>query len=229
MKKKYLLFLLLAALVLVVSLLYFFGHTIGRTPVRYGEALQTEVEEGQITRFFGRHGWSVVSWMPVSSNETIVACDQVELFTGYRLRFFLYQITDNNEKATELNTVNSETVTIFYDSDWYLWQKIYGSKIEYTDLFEGACAVIYIQPNYDVTEKDYRESEFYGAEPWSNANLSPMLVQTSRWEGGFPTWVYFVPLNQIDADLQVHFGDWVLTGEDILTRSWHNGSAPALR
>ena len=88
--------------------------------------------------------------------------------------------------------------------------------------------LICVLPNREQTDTDYQHSELYGLVPTDTLNSSPMEAMKSDWNDGFPTWFFVIEADQITEDYALQYGDFVLTGKDLLTNTWTIGNAPAM-
>ena len=123
-------------------------------------------------------------------------------------------------------------VPIFYDEDWkdryedenHEIVTSYDSGFVQIDGQDGDLLLIEVFPNR-VRGVSYMESEFYGMKPGDTLDTVPMEVLTSEWNEGYPAWFFVIDPKYITADYELHYGAYVLTGTDILEKTWTIGEA----
>ena len=64
--------------------------------------------------------------------------------------------------------------------------------------------------------------------PKDTLGTKALRFQQNDWHNGYPLWIFAIPLDQIDESYELCFGDYVLTGNDILNHTWHIGNATTL-
>ena len=121
-----------------------------------------------------------------------------------------------------------DVTAIFYDEDWDTnprWISYLSSFRRLKDSSgKESMVLIIVIPNSFVGQS-YPESDYYQVEPSDSLNSVPMKIYRQEWMGGYPTWVYAISLEKITEDYELRYGEFVLTGTDILTDSWSIGDA----
>ena len=124
-------------------------------------------------------------------------------------------------------------VPIFYDEDWqdrlsdenHEILTRYESGFQHFQQNDGTeLVLIAVFPNR-VTGVEYEHSEFYQLEPYDTLGTVPMTVQAAEWNEGYPAWFFVVEEANVDESYELHYDDFVLTGEDILANTWKIGEA----
>lgn len=122
-------------------------------------------------------------------------------------------------------------VAIFYDENWTdnLDRMTYLSSFRRIKdpLGNESAVMIVVTPNHSIGIP-YQESDFYNIEPSDSLNSEPMKICLEDWELGDPFWFYVVPLENITEDYELRYGNYVLTGADILSGSWSIADAPIM-
>lgn len=119
---------------------------------------------------------------------------------------------------------------IFYREDWEQQQDIeYPSSFQYYQNPENdkIDVLIAVGQNYEEQEK-YTESDNDKLLPKDTLGTKALRFQQNDWHNGYPLWIFAIPLDQIDESYELCFGDYVLTGNDILNHTWHIGNATTL-
>ncbi len=78
-------------------------------------------------------------------------------------------------------------------------------------------------------EERYETDPYYGLEPWSTFGVKPIRLQDDEWEEGYPIWFYVVPMEKIKPEDQLGYYGFLLTGEDLLSKSWSPETGEASR
>ena len=123
---------------------------------------------------------------------------------------------------------NVET-RIFYREDWERQNGIiYPSSFQYytNPLNEKVDVLIAVGQNYEI-DQSYPEAED-GLTPEDTLGTKPLKFQQKSWNNGYPLWVFAIPLEKIDESYALRFGEYVLTGNDILDHTWKIGGAATL-
>lgn len=114
--------------------------------------------------------------------------------------------------------------TVYYDSHFFL-----------LDGEQGRDVVIVVTPPMSRQLSAYSESSWYGITPFDSLDTVPMKVSDERtglhstelWHFGYPVWIFVVPEKDINETYELRYGDYVLTGTDILAGVWYNNGLPA--
>ena len=132
--------------------------------------------------------------------------------------FFI--LSEQNQKLVDYRIGYSqcklESTDIFYEdpsfpespSRYLYWPK------------ENPTEVIILITPAKVFYEPYEESEWYGVEPADSLQTKPFRIQDPDWYEGFPVWIFDVPLDQITPEYSLTFGHFLLTGEEILNKTW---------
>ena len=143
------------------------------------------------------------------------------------------EIVNGKLKITELFLVgpDEDMTAIFYDEDWetnLMWKSYLSSFRRLKDPSgEESMVLIVVTPNR-VIGQSYQESEYYQVEPSDSLNSTPLKVHQEDYMLGDPFWFYVIPIEKITEDYELRYGEFVLTGTDILTNSWSIGDAPVM-
>lgn len=149
----------------------------------------------------------------------------------------MYQVTMSkgrpDVRQLRLTGAIEGKVPIFYDEDWedrYTGEDHY-TLTSYDSGFvplegqEGSLLLIEVFPNR-VRDTAYEASEFFEIKPEDNLGTVPMEVFDADWNEGYPAWFFVLDPAEITEDYELRYGDFILTGMDILTDSWTIGDAP---
>ena len=120
----------------------------------------------------------------------------------------------------------SEATPIFFKSGWdEPWNNPEAENMTicsfFTELkgYKGSDIVIYVSANR--TDDDfYESSEWYKVIPSDSLSNKPLLIHDIDWEHNFPAWIFVVPKDKLDGTYELHYGEYVLTGNDILSGTW---------
>lgn len=148
----------------------------------------------------------------------------------------MYQITaqGRNPNVQELRLTGpiAGKVPIFFDEDWrdryedenHQIITSYDSGFVQMEGQNGDLLLIEVFPNR-VRGIPYEDSEFYGIKPEDTFGTKPMEVLTPNWNEGYPAWFFVLEPQSITPDYELRYGAYILTGEDILMRTWKIGEA----
>ena len=151
-------------------------------------------------------------------------------FNEYQIGNVAIQAVDGElqYKMVFLYDDNVET-RIFYREDWERQNGIiYPSSFQYytNPLNEKVDVLIAVGQNYEI-DQSYPEAED-GLTPEDTLGTKPLKYQQKSWNNGYPLWVFAIPLDKVDESYALRFGEYVLTGNDILDHSWKIGNAATL-
>ena len=113
---------------------------------------------------------------------------------------------------------------IFYKEDW----DICDSTMTKIETNKGTDVVILVTPNYeDVYHKTitYADSNEYGMTPYDtlNSDFTPVYATPENKEDDMidgPMWMLALSCDDLPDDYELHYGEFVLTAEDIRNGTW---------
>jgi hypothetical protein len=56
--------------------------------------------------------------------------------------------------------------------------------------------------------------------PYDNLNTEPLIIQDKDYQGNCPVWIFDLSAESVDENYELHYGDYVLTGKDLMSGSW---------
>ena len=215
---------IICATLLIALLLYGCVKTPPNETVRISGK---PVTEQQIMHMFSKD-YAVLDWKPLTIGGALVVCKAPD--SGDMRRFFLFWRDDETAYAQETYFVyNLPLVNIFYDADWQTKHCNYLSQYIIVEADGHKDALIFVMQNFDYEHKTaYEASPMYGIKPYDTLGTEPLTVHDPNWYKDYPMWVFDVPMEEIDETYALTYGDWVLTGEDIMNHTWQNGDAPIM-
>lgn len=133
-----------------------------------------------------------------------------------------------------------DAVHIFYDEDWE--SKIYNKETMdctyYDSCFlwhngeKGTDVIISIIPNVQKNlmgpAVPYEETDYYQQVPIDSLGTTPIEITYPYYNYNYPQWIFVIDKERIDDSYELHYMDYVLTGDDLLNRNWSIGNAPPL-
>lgn len=152
------------------------------------------------------------------------------LFNEYQLVNAVFQAVDG-ELQTKIVFLFDDNVQtrIFYREDWEKHSGIvYPSSFQYytNPLNDKVDILIAVGQNYEDNQS-FSDAED-GLAPEDTLGTKALKYQQKGWNNGYPLWIFAIPLEKIEESYELHFGDYVLTGNDILNHSWKIGNAEPL-
>ena len=85
--------------------------------------------------------------------------------------------------------------------------------------YNGTDILIFVMPNVNTGET-YEESTEKDWVPYDTLDTDPFYFQDKMHHRNYPVWIFDIPEDSIDESYELHFGDFVLTGMDILSGTW---------
>ena len=160
----------------------------------------------------------------------------------YFMNFYIIKNEENYLSPEELDIydVFEKKYYLFYDEDWEkrINGAYDGTTTSYKSCFYwhtgeiGEEAIIFVFPNieypaYDtgIPTVEYKLSQFYQIEPSDSLGTVPVCLQYKGWNDDYPAWVFVVDKEDIYAEYELHYMDYVLTGTELLNKSWRIGNA----
>lgn len=173
--------------------------------------------------------YTVVDWKPLCIGGALAVCKASE--SGDELRFYLCSRDEKMLYTQEIYYVtNVPTVRIFYEEDWQERIRNHLSEYVVVEANGKADLLVFVMQNYDLEEKTaYPDSPMYGIEPSDTLGTEPLMYHDPGWYQDYPMWIFEIPLDHIDETYALTYGDFVLTGEDIMNHTWQIGDAPIMK
>ena len=180
-------------------------------------------------------GLEIVDWMPLQIGGALAACknsiqNDPDLttypFMEYRLCSFDGKTIESRRVYDTSMGKDGVDVYIFYDEDWESNNIVYKSKYIYVTGDAGTDVLVFVTPNFRIYSREKMTPA--DVEPWDTLQTKPMVLPDEDWFDS-PIWIFDLSLDDIDESYELHYADWVLTGTDILNKTWQIGDAPIMQ
>lgn len=187
----------------------------------------------QLKRALDNNTEKCPAWMELPSGAVFALWNygKNELAGDHALAQVVVQIVDGNTqtKLVFMHDDNVET-RIFYRGDWEQLDDFYfpSSFQYYTNPVNGEIDVLIAVGQNHQRGTSYQASTDDKDTPEDSIGTEPLCFRQKTWNEGYPLWFFAVPLDEIDRDYTLRYGNYVLTGDDILSQSWKIGDAPEL-
>ena len=105
-------------------------------------------------------------------------------------------------------------VPIFYDQEG-----AYSVFIEY-DGYAGTDYLVYVAPNMNYG-RSFKTTPDRDYVPYDTLKTKPLFIQDENYQKNCPVWIFDLDRSTITENYELHYGDFVLTGKDLLSFSWN--------
>lgn len=81
-----------------------------------------------------------------------------------------------------------------------------------------------VRPDYPIEKSSfsldelppYKETAWYGIEPYDTVGTQPIFLEDSESYGGYPQWIFCTTVEDLKEGYELHYGDLVVTYDDIM-------------
>lgn len=88
----------------------------------------------------------------------------------------------------------------------------------------GIDLLFYVMPDYPIEKSSfsldelppYKETAWYGIEPYDTVGTEPIFLQDGESYGSYPQWIFCTTLEDLKEGYELHYGDLVVTYDDIM-------------
>ena len=156
-----------------------------------------------------------ISKMKLHAGGYLLITDESPKDNPYDFKFIMFsiftikngEITVDDEPLFEEDIEGS--VRIFVENrDASNWLYLYKG-------YKGTDIILYIMPDFG-SGKSFDESSQRSWTPYDNLDSQPFFFQDMKYHDNYPAWIFDIPLDQIKKDYELRYGDYLLTGQEIL-------------
>ena len=135
-------------------------------------------------------------------------------FDSKSFSYNLYTIKDGElDVEEEIFRQNNSIVIFYYDLTGGFSVFVPYEGFKGTDYLVYVCPDMSFGRTFETTpDRDY--------VPFDTLDTKPLMIQDENYQGNCPVWIFDVPAQSVDESYELHYGDFVLTGSDLMSNSW---------
>lgn len=158
-----------------------------------------------------------ISRLMLHAGGYLVVSDATEDWFGSK--YFSYNILSifDGEVDTEGEVFrNKNAVDIFYMKEE---GSGFSSFVVYKG-YKGTDYLVFVTPDmhYGWTYETSPDREYV---PYDTLNTKPLMIQDEEYQSNCPVWIFDLAAASVNEKYELHYGDYVLTGNDLVSRSWN--------
>lgn len=157
-----------------------------------------------------------VSRLMLHAGGYLVVSDVTEdWFECKEFSYDLLSIFDGEIDSEEEVFRQNDAVDIFYMKEE---GNSFSSFVVYKG-YIGTDYLIFVTPDmhYGWTYETSPDRDYV---PYDTLNTKPLMIQDEEYQSNCPVWIFDLAAASINEKYELHYGDYVLTGKDLMSRSW---------
>ena len=85
--------------------------------------------------------------------------------------------------------------------------------------YKGTDYLVFVTPDmhYGWTYETSPDREYV---PYDTLNTKPLMIQDAEYQSNCPVWIFDLAAASVNEKYELHYGDYVLTGKDLMSGSW---------